>query len=254
MVLVFWGMVSSAQTIPVHLIEKTPLKTERFIGIDKFDNQYTITAQTLSKTTGQKTYQYSDLQLGNISNVSLLNPLKLTVFYKAMNTVVLLDDQLSLIQKIQFNQLPSFKTVNFATTAADHQLWLINATTSQLELYNYQNNTTVAQSAPIAGEIIAISGNFNFCWVLTDSHLNLYNTYGNLLIQQPFKGGENIHSNQNSALIQTDKGLVLFNSKTQKRHRLELLKIDFKTFYLNGKNLYLYDGQYSYHYSFNLSK
>ena len=44
------------------------------------------------------------MQLGEISSIDAFNALKTTVFYRDFNTVIILDNRLSEIMKIDFNQ------------------------------------------------------------------------------------------------------------------------------------------------------
>jgi len=80
-----------AQKSSAELIEKTPFNLERFVGVDKFNNFYGIKSNTFYKLEGSKKYQFADLQLGRLTSADILNPLKITLFYKDMN-IYLIDN------------------------------------------------------------------------------------------------------------------------------------------------------------------
>src|SRR5699024_4105348 len=82
MLLCYCVWEASAQEITATLAGKFPLKAERFIGIDTYGNRYVVNHNTLVKTSENKTYQFSDRQLGHLSSVDILNPLKIVLFYR----------------------------------------------------------------------------------------------------------------------------------------------------------------------------
>src|SRR5690606_40664419 len=77
-------------------------------------------------------FLFNDLQLGRITSVDIINPLKVVVFFQDTNTVVLLDNKLSEIQRINFNNLPQFLNVSTDTNAGNNSLCLFNVDTQQL--------------------------------------------------------------------------------------------------------------------------
>ena len=73
---------TNAQELTASFVEKTPFAKEEFVGVDKFNNQYSIHNNIffkLEKQT-QKQYQFSDIQLGKLFSVDIINPLKITLF------------------------------------------------------------------------------------------------------------------------------------------------------------------------------
>ena len=64
------------------------------------------------KKQEDKLLKYSNLQLGPITSANSFNPLKINVFYKAFNTVIILDNRLAEIYKIDFNQTKPYKNIS----------------------------------------------------------------------------------------------------------------------------------------------
>ena len=60
------------------------------------------------------------------------------MFYKDFNTVVILDNRLAEIYKIDFNTKQPYKNVSHITTGYDNALWLFNSDLQILELYDYK--------------------------------------------------------------------------------------------------------------------
>ena len=88
-----------------------------------------------------KVLNYSNFLYGNISSVDITNPLKIVVFYKDFNIVVLLDSQLNETDVIQ---LPY--DVSFAAKGTANHLWLFVTNTQIIENYNFKTKTTLSRS------------------------------------------------------------------------------------------------------------
>ncbi|WP_121667612.1 hypothetical protein [Mesonia aquimarina] len=245
-----------SQEISVDFIDKYPFKKERFIGVDKFDNYYFIDKNIFFKVESgtQKMYQFSDIQLGKLTSVDLLNPLKITLFYRDLNTVVILDNRLNEIKRINFNTIAEFRNVGFATTANDRSLWIFNLDLQQLELFDYNRNVQLSKTQPIAQEVLQQKSNFNFCWLLTEKNLQQFNSYGSLINDFPKNGI--------SAIVQDNKVLISLNNNqlsvltqnTNSFKPISISEIEVKDFYLANENLYIYNGKYVFHYVLNLPK
>jgi hypothetical protein len=95
------------------LMETIPLKADVFIGYDSYKNQYFIRSNVFYKKGPDGTFMYNDYQLGRIASVDIINPLKIVLFYEDVNTVVFVDNKLTEIERINFNNVPDF--VNITT-------------------------------------------------------------------------------------------------------------------------------------------
>jgi len=198
------------------------------------------------KKTG--TIQYSNLQLGKITSANTFNPLKINLFYKYFNTVVILDNRLSEMFKIEFNTKQPFKDITHISTGNDNTIWLFNQNTQQLENYDYKTNTTRVKALPIQGEIIDLKSNYNFCWLLTKDYLYTYNYVGSLLSKIKNLGF--------SKLIQTNGNLVLLKGQqlfylaknTEQFVEIKIPKLLIKQFLVTNETVYIYDDEFLYQY------
>lgn len=245
---------SVGQIVPTVLTVELPLEADVFVGVDDYANIYFIKNNVLHKKGKKETYQYVDLQLGELSSVDILNPLKITLFYKDMNTVVFLDRHLIEIDRLRFNFLPNFRTVDFATTASNNNLWIMNVDSQSLEIYNYQQQEMVASSQPIASEIIDHESNFNFCWLLLKNSLERYNTYGTLVSRMAEVSLEAISENNGRLIGKTKEGFVFLEKNSTKFMPLNLAAENVRQFFLNDDKLYIFDGKLINAYQLNLTK
>lgn len=226
------------------IVEKKALKADTFVGIDSYNDLYYIKDQTLFKKTASDTFSFKDFQLGNIGSVDLLNPLKITIFFPTYQTAVILDNKLNEIQRISFAMQPPFLNVANATSANDNRVWVFNEDTQQLALFNYRTGNYQTLSVPIPENYISQKSNFNFCYVLTDKQLRLYNIYGSLLQSIPSNSVKEIIISQHLAILKSKNELTVFSADLTTSNKLKNIEIAIKDLYLTDDFLYIYDGEF----------
>lgn len=253
-VVLFFTVAIGAQELQYKAITKVPLHADRFIGVDDFDNLYYISNNVFYKKRKKDSIRYTNLQLGNIGNIDILNPLEITVFYPDFNTVIKLDNTLNEIIKIDFNRVDPFRNIQYVTTANDKNLWTFNADLQQLEIFNYQTRESISINQPLNENIIAQKSNYNFCWLLTGTALLTYNIYGSLLNTFPLKGYDAFSQSGNIFILKKENHLFYVKAYPDTATPLKISDIPVKDFYINANNLYIYDGKNVHHYQLNLSK
>ncbi|MGB5941742.1 MAG: hypothetical protein WBG71_02580 [Leeuwenhoekiella sp.] len=245
---------TSAQeiTISVPLDTVTPALGNQFVGVDKYNNVYTQTGNTLHKTGVQKAVQFSDVQLGDITTVDLINPLRITLFYDQFNTAVIIDNTLNEITRVDFNRIENFKNVSHANTASDRQLWIFNVDSQRLELFDYRQERMALAFPPLRELAVAMVSDFNNCYVFTINKLYHYNRYGSLLEQQNIEPLEEMKMVE-GRLFGRKKDKIFYLNGDQWT-ALTTAANDGNRFFIQGQILYIYrDGMLSYH-SLNFSK
>jgi hypothetical protein len=172
------------------------------------------------------------------------------VFFQDTNTVVLLDNKLNEIQRINFNNLPQFLNVSTATNAGNNSLWLFNVDTQQLELYNYGSKLQTVVSQPFPGKLLSQASNFNYCFTLTERKFRAFNIYGSILNEVPSEGYEKIIQ-QNENLVALKENSLYYLPDFARRNdaishetvKLSLTEITIKDLQLTNDFLYIYDGE-----------
>ena len=154
-----------AQPFSLELEGTEALVADKFWGVDTYNNVYFSENNVFYKIENEKTFQYQDLQLGDLESVDILNPLKVLLFYKEANTVVLLDNRFNEVKRINFNVIPDYKTVDFARISKDNLLWIFNADLQQLELFDYDKLTTQSSSLPLKQNVLGLKSNYNYAWI-----------------------------------------------------------------------------------------
>ena len=189
--------------------KQNSIKTECdvFLGFDNQQNKYSIKNNILTKNSETITYQYNNLGLGKITRVDFQNPLQIVIFYKNFNTVVLLDNQLNEIKKIDFNLKSTPVTLEAVALSSQNQIWIYDSISSKIGLYNVNTYAFKWISTMLENPISYYESDYtHFYW--TDVNLNLYriSIYGTiekLGIQSKFdsiqltKNGNSIYQLEN---------------------------------------------------------
>ena len=239
-----------AQGFIAEQIKEQVLDADVFIGVDKFDNIFYTKNRTLYKSETRQTLEYAALNLGEITTVDIVNPFKISVFYKQSNTVVLLDNTLTEIIRIEFSNLEDFRNSAIARTANDRRLWIFNTDLQQLELFDYRLNSVIVQFPPQTSIPYAYVSNFNFCWIQEKDALRGYNIYGTLVeeIAIPFNF-EKLVQSQNTLIGVKDNSFYIKQARDISFTSIDNLKITAQEFSLIGEILYIYNGQHLLTYS-----
>jgi len=240
--------VFSQDRIKTEFISKSPFKAEKIIGIDNFKTVSFITNATLFKKKNSQTLNYSNIQLGDITSANTFNPLKVNVFYKAFNTVIILDNRLSEIFKIDFNTISPYKNITHVSTGSDNALWVYNQDSQQLELFDYKTLKTRANSMPIQSEVLDITSNYNACWILTKENLLKYNYFGSLLLKTKNQGFKKIKEHNGNLILQKDNALFYLNKNSTEFQPISIPNLLINQFLVTNEILYIYDDEILYQY------
>ena len=242
LIFIFFGFFCKAQPLQAVFKDSVALKAARFIGNDGFGNTYFINNNIFFKENNGAITPYNNLQLGPITSVDILNPLEIVVFFADFNAMVKLDNRLNEILKIDFNQLSSFRNVQFCTTANDKNLWIFNADLQQLEIFNYQQNTITPINQPINQPVLSQKSNYNFCWLLTESYLYKYNIYGSMLYKLPLEGFNGLWVHGKTIILKKEEKLYCLLDGETSPSPLNLPEFSIKDVFMHNDNLYIYHG------------
>ncbi len=222
------------------ITDSIPLVADHFWGIDSFNAVYYTKETVFYKKQKTDIWQYSDLSLGKITQISILNPLKIALFYEDTNTVVMLDNFLTEINRIQFNFLSDYKNTIKVTSANDASLWVFDSNTQQLDIFNSISKNTLRSSQPINDLPIVQRSNFNYCWLLTDKQFYEFNTYGSLLNRFDNDGFTDLEIANEDLILKKNNALYYYSSFSNTTEKINLPKITIKQFSVTNEILYIY--------------
>lgn len=237
------ALVVNAQEYRLELRDEQPLDADTFVGVDDFNALYYIKDNTIFKKNETNSYQFSALQLGTIASVDIVNPLKISVFYRDSNTVIILDNTLNEITRIDFSGIEDFRNISHARTGGDRQLWIFNTDLQQLEVYDWNQNKIITQFPPQGNNISAMTSNFNFAWVVEENTISLYNIYGSFVEKLALDVPKTLIQSRGNLIVITQEGFFYKAKKSSQFTEVFLPDLQHKDSFLTNEILYIYDGQ-----------
>lgn len=232
--------ICAQKTIEVSFIKKTDFKTDLLIAVDNFDTKYFINNNVFNKKDANKTITYNNLQLGNITTANAFNPLKINLFYKDFNSVIILDNRLAEIFKIDFNALTKYKNVSHVSTGHDNTIWVFNQDNQKLELFDYKTRTTRALTLPIQNVILDLKSNYNFCYLLTENYLYTYNYFGSLVKKSKNKGYTKLVESDGNIILKKNNVLVFLKKNSDIVVPISISNLLINEFFVTNETLYIY--------------
>lgn len=227
-------------------------KFDSFYGVDIYNNFYFKKENTLIKTNTEKEWEFADLGLGEITSVSILNPLQILIFYKSTNRIVLVDQFLNEIRQIDLNNLPEPKVAEWVANTKNKEVWLYNSLNNQLEFFNYQNTNNTYTTIPLTKNPISIAANFNTAFVLFKDSIKSYNNYGTLLKKQSADSIIKLKLQNNKLVGETHSNFIILNKELKPSFSLKKPKNTGQDFFLSNEKLYIYGESILYQYKVQL--
>ncbi len=247
---------AQAQEIEATFVKKIALKADRFIGVDSFENYYYIIGSTFYKKTDTKTYSYNNTRLGDITTVDLSNPLKIILFYRDFNVMVILDNRLNeLTDSINFSIESFTKNVAFVSVSSNNNIWLYSLDDNILSLWNYETKKTIFNTEPLSFyskgfEADKQISSYEFCWLVSDAEVLQFNEYGSFITSIKSGAIEKIQSYLDGYLyLDTKKIYYRESSSTIGEVLIDSLDHKITNFMAIKNNLYFFDANVLYKYT-----
>ncbi|MDT0559005.1 hypothetical protein RM697_10120 [Ichthyenterobacterium sp. W332] len=252
-IFIFLCVISSfayaQETISTIKIDSNPFKAKSIASIDNFGTiYYSRKDNWYIKKTIDTTLTYSNIQLGAISTSDAFNPLKINLFYKDFNTIVILDNRLAEIFKVDFNLIQDYKNVTFVSTGFDNSVWVFNQDLQQLELFNYKTLTTKIKTIPIQDDVLDLKSDYNSAWLLTTKYLYVYNYFGSLIAKIENSGFESIALDHGNLVLKKEKSLYFLEKNKTIPKLIYSSELLINQFLLTNESLYIYDGEMLHHF------
>ncbi|ARV09370.1 hypothetical protein BTO05_06850 [Winogradskyella sp. PC-19] len=232
------------EAIKAELKETTDIKAETLFGVDTFGTlYYSDEGGSFYKKTTDTIISYANFQLGKITSANPFNPLKINLFYQDFNTVIVLDNRLAEITKIDFNTIEDYKNVSLVSTGYDNTIWIFNQDLQRLELYDYLNNKTRVKTVPIQSDVISLKSDYNYCYLLTDSFLYVYNYSGSLLRKITNSGLTEMAFSKANLVLKSKNELFLLPKNDDKLKSISGIDLLINQFLVTNETLYIYDDE-----------
>ncbi|GAA4799629.1 hypothetical protein [Litoribaculum gwangyangense] len=229
------------ETIETSFVKETPLKVETVVNIDNFGTIYYIENDVFNKKTLDRTITYNNIQLGRLHSANAFNPLKINLFYKDFNTVIILDNRLAEIFKIDFNAITPYKNITHISTGFDNTLWVFNQDLQKLELFDYKTQTTRALTVPVQSPVLDLKSNYNYCWLLTEKYLYMYNYFGSLVLKIKNEGYSTLVESNENIILKRDNNLLYLKRSSAVPVPIKMPNLLINQFFVTNETLYIYN-------------
>jgi hypothetical protein len=242
--LLCFSILANENSLEFKLIFKKETVNKNIKAVDNFNNIYSVENNELIKSSDTKDYYYKNNLYSNISSIDVQNSLRIKLFYEDYNTLIVLDNKLSEISKINFNIISPNKIISKFSTSYDNNIWIYNELNSKIELYNYINNTFRIVNSEISGEVISLESNYKYCWVLTDSYIYKFNYFGSLITKVAVNKIEQIESFNDFLFFKRNNELFYFDQDLLLENKFKLENLLIKDFFVINQSLYIYDSEH----------
>jgi hypothetical protein len=241
----FFSFTCFAQKqVKASLKSSTHFEAKNIFGIDTFGTlYYTTENNTFHKKAKDTTITYANFQLGEITSANSFNSLKINLFYKDFNTVLILDNRLAEIFKIDFNTTQTYKNVSFVSTGFDNTLWIFNQDFQQLELYDYKSKKIRLKTVPVQSDVLDLKSDYNNCYMLTENYLYIYNYFGSLIAKHKNDGYESLAFSKAHLVLKKAQQLYILQKNKTEIQSIEHSNLLINQFLVTNETLYIYNDE-----------
>ena len=233
--------IGAQESIEISHIKTSKVKAEKVVGIDNFGTIFFTNQNTIYKKNRDTAISYNNLQLGKLTTANSFNPLKINLFYQELNTVIILDNRLAEIFKIDFNFISNYKNVSHVSTGYDNTIWIFNQDTQLLEVFDYKTRTTKAQTLkPIDNPILDLKSNYNYAYLLTENNLLVYNYFGSIVKKIKNDGYTEIVENNEGIFLKKENTLFYLSRDASSVVPIKTDNILIPQFFVTNETLYIY--------------
>lgn len=237
-------------TIPVKVLADFKAAPEEYKGTDAYGNVYSIKDNEVRKNTGNHLLKYKNLAFGDIYKTDLQNPLQLVVFYRRFNTVVLLDNQLNEIKRINFSDVSLQQQqqpilAEAVGLASQNRLWVYDVNRQQIGLYNIPQMDFKTITPPFSDPVKYYQNDYNyFYWTDVKNRLFVVNLFGSVTALGTLPDYSQVQVLDNKqALLKTGDNLYLYNLTDNSSKRIEINEKTFSGFYYKDGILLIFTNQ-----------
>lgn len=215
------------------------------LGFDGMGNTYYLDYNVLSKQNGEQNWEYKNMALGKITSVDFINPLKIVVFYEDFNTIIILDNQLNEIQKINLQDSNTSIIASNVGMSSQNQLWIYNAVNQKIILYNFLNKTARAIGNSIPETIKHLQSDFNnLYWIDENNNWYSIDIFGKVTLIAIVPSFEKVQIIDNEKLLFSKEGSVFYlNRKSNTIYEISIVEKSFENYFYKDQILAIFTNQ-----------
>lgn len=225
------------------LVSSKNLAATKFIGCDSQFNLFHFDHTVLTKTYGDESVSYSNFEFGNITSVDISNPLKIVVFYRDFNQVVLLDNQLNETERIHFEY-----DIRFVSRGTANNLWVFTTNTQRIENYNFKTNQVTTRSQPLTNLVVQnMKSTANYVYLQSETGIHTFDYLGNFI--SLYEDSEIDDFQYKNRVLYTISNNKIFKLTDSKKELVIPIESKIKNFYTINNDFFIFDGTQLFQYT-----
>jgi len=212
----------------------------QLISIDNIGELYFLEDDILRKG---EDYVFSDSSIGPLSKVDFYNNFKLKLWYSNYNTLVILDNFLNEITRVNFNEISSLYEISDISSANENNIWVFDESVTRIKKFDFFKKLLIDNiETQIDGKLIDMKSNYNYLWVLTKNFLYKINYNGLIIFKTENKNEfSRLGFYKNDVILSNNKELFHFKNEEELFIKINLEKLFIKDFFVIDETLYIYD-------------
>lgn len=245
---------SFAQDIIPVVQDTIAIKADHYFGFDGYKNYYFIKNNVLIKKSKQATFQFQDLSLGEVTKVDIINPLKILVFYEKFNMIVILDNQLNEIERIDLSARSKLTFVDAVGVADQNKIWLHDNISQKIALFDINSKHYKEIGLPLNEEFFHYQTDYNyFQWISKSGQWNSCDRYGKVTNITKLELLDNLQIiAPNTIVYLKENTLFVSNFDIGKQTKIKIVEKTFRNFYYKDQILSIFTNEGITNYKINL--
>ena len=210
------------------------------IHCDKFDNCYYLSDQELIKNNNEK---FNSINIGEITKIDFYNPMEIKIWYEKFNMLILLDNKLNEIIRLDFNKLKDNIEVTNISNSNKNFIWIFDENNDEILKYDFFKNRILNNiKIKVKGKLYDIISDYNSLWILTSNELMKVNYNGLLDYKMPNSDNFNkMRFFKKNICLGSDDSVGYLNTKESKINLFKIPKLFIKDFFVINESLYIYE-------------
>lgn len=231
--------------------ELTRPKALSYYALNHLGDTSSITDDEIVKETVLKTFTFKDPFLGRITQYDERNPLQQLVFYRGTQQLVLLDNQLSVKQKMAISEHFPEIDAAYAALTAQSSIWIFDYASKRWCIISSNHEQSSYISNPIPEyDTITTYGNFAY-WQSGNTVFGI-DVYGKIIKEQLLPDEAKLLAiNGRYIVYQLNNAVFLLNTEQQSAEQFKEIDSKVEKTFFNAQNISFLTSEKLYLYNIN---
>lgn len=208
-----------------------------YYALNHLGDTSSIVSNEIAKETPFRTFTFKDPFLGTIHQYDERNPLQQLVFYKNTQQLIVLDNQLSIKERVALIERFPEIDASYAALTAQSSIWIFDEASKRWCILNTLKEQPQFVSNPISHYDFIITDGNNAYWQSGTSVFGI-DIYGKVIKEQTLpEKAKLLAINGAKMLYQLNNNVFLFDTENETKEPLKEISNTIEKAFFNGKNI-----------------